>query len=482
MNRTGSTKALTALAVLVAIGLPASAFANAAALGPDMPAWTIHPSGYASDKTSAIEDQEAVPVPDPLDPILANVARAEDLVDSGHPAEALATIQAAFLALDAVPDSRRGVSDLREKLTDLRERCEKMSSSGSGLRNDDGADGAGSTQPQLKPVKAERNDRVDKWMDFFTGRGRDQFQVWLVRSGGYMELLTRNLRAEGVPEELASLVFVESGFNMHARSMARAVGPWQFIRGTAKIFGLKMTPYVDQRRDPELSTRAAARYLRRLYGMFDGSWPLALAAYNSGEGTVQRAIRRQGTDDYWSLKLPRETQEYVPQFLAAMEISSDPERYGFELPPDSPFRFDEVLIRGPVDLKLVSGITSIPFDDLKQLNPMFVRHRSPAGKDGTAIRVPKGKGDEVQELLQTSYRPKPLSKSEVREASRSQRQELRHHPRRHHRARHNTHLVRRGETLSEIGKRYGKTPATLARLNRIGDSGNVKAGQKIRVQ
>ncbi|HMI31491.1 MAG TPA: transglycosylase SLT domain-containing protein, partial [Candidatus Limnocylindrales bacterium] len=447
-NRTGSTKALTALAVLFAIGVPASAFANAAALGPDMPAWTIHPSGYTSDKTSAIEDEETVPVPDPLDPILANVERAEDSIDAGRPSEALATIEAAFLALDAVPDSRRGVSALREKLTKMRERCEKMAGSGSSLQTDDGADGAGSTQPQLKPVKAERNDRVDKWMDFFTGRGRDQFQVWLVRSGGYMELLTRNLRAEGVPEELASLVFVESGFNMHARSMARAVGPWQFIRGTAKIFGLKMTPYVDQRRDPELSTRAAARYLRRLYGMFDGSWPLALAAYNSGEGTVQRAIRRQGTDDYWSLKLPRETQEYVPQFLAAMEISSDPERYGFELPPNSPFRFDEVLIRGPVDLKLVSGITSIPLDDLKQLNPMFVRHRSPAGKDGTAIRVPPGKGDEVQELLLTSYKPKPLSRTELREASRSQRQELRYHPRRHHRARHNTHTVRRGETLS----------------------------------
>ena len=355
-------------------------------------------------------------------------------------------------------------------------------SSGSGLENDEGADGAGTSPQKLRPVKAERNDRVDKWMDFFTGRGRDQFQVWLVRSGGYMELLTRNLRAEGVPEELASLVFVESGFNMHAKSMARAVGPWQFIRGTAKIFGLKMTPYVDQRRDPELSTRAAARYLRRLYGMFDGSWPLALAAYNSGEGTVQRAIRRQGTDDYWSLRLPRETQEYVPQFLAAMEISSDPERYGFELPPNSPFRFDEVLLRGPVDLKLVSGITSIPFDDLRQLNPSFVRHRSPAGAGGTAIRVPKGKGDEVQELLQPSYKPKPLSKSELREASRSQRQELRHHPRRHHRARHNTHLVRRGETLSEIGKRYGKTPATLARINRISDSGQVRVGQKIRVQ
>jgi membrane-bound lytic murein transglycosylase D len=473
-NQARTIAYLPAIALLAAFALPFFA-ADASANGPDMPSWTIQPyTEHDSDKASEESSVPATPVSDPLERTLANVARAEELADAGRAPEALAAIQAALLGLDGMPNSKPEVKELREKLGELRERCEKM-------ETDDGADGAGS-QEKLKPVKAERNDRVDKWIDFFTGRGHDQFQTWLVRSGGYMDLLTHNLRAEGVPEELANLVFVESGFNMHARSVARAVGPWQFIRGTAKIFGLKMTPYVDQRRDPELATRAAARYLRRLYGMFDGSWPLAIAAYNSGEGTVKRAIRSQGTEDFWSLKLPRETQEYVPQFLAVMEISSNPERYGFDLPPNSPFRFDEVLVRGPVDLKLVSGITAIPFDDLQQLNPSFVRHRSPAGANGTSIRVPKGRGDEVQELLQTSYKPKALTKAELRAASRAQRQELRHHPKRHHRSRHNTHLVRRGETLSEIGKRYGRAPATLARLNRIGDSGQLRAGQRIRIQ
>src|SRR5204863_6588731 len=115
---------------------------------------------------------------------------------------------------------------------------------------------------------------------------------------------------------------------MHAKSVARAVGPWQFIRGTARLFGLEMTPYKDERRDPELATRAAARYLRRLYELCDGSWPLALAASNSVEGTVQRAIRRQRTSDFWALRPPRETKDYVPKFMAAMEIASDPGRYG----------------------------------------------------------------------------------------------------------------------------------------------------------
>ncbi|TMQ59801.1 MAG: LysM peptidoglycan-binding domain-containing protein [Candidatus Eisenbacteria bacterium] len=457
--------------------------AEAAAFGPDMPAWMSPAAERAAEKT-IVPPPEPTPnadAQDPLDPIRASVSKAEDQVQSGRPSDALSTIESALKALDQVPQSHPGAAALREELGELKDRCDKLNDSQAALETDDGPDGEGTAPQKLRPVKAEKNERVDKWIDFYTGRGRDQFQLWLVRSGSYMDLLTRNLRAEGVPEELANLVFVESGFNMHARSMARAVGPWQFIRGTAKIFGLKMTPYVDQRRDPELATRAAARYLRRLYGMFDGSWPLALAAYNSGEGTVQRAIRRQGTDDYWSLRLPRETREYVPQFLAAMEIASDPDRYGFELPPNSPFRFDEVLIRGPVDLKLVSNLTEIPIDDLEALNPMFVRHRSPAGKDGTPIRVPHGKGDDVQTVLQTSYKPKPLTRAELREAARAQRHELRHYPRRH-RGRHSTHLVRRGETLSEIGRRYGKAPATLARLNRLSDASQVRAGQRLRLQ
>lgn len=475
-----SIASLPALALLPAIALllPAPVRAESAALGPDMPAWTIQPyaehesEGRNSEKSDEGPTPAAAPAADPFERTLASTAKAEDLIEAGRSSEALAAVNAALLSLDGASDSEPEVKALREKLRDLRERCEKR----------DAADEkrASPAPSRLKPVKAERNERVDKWIDFYSGRGRDDFQKWLGRSGAYMDLLMHHLRAEGVPEELANLVFVESGFNMHARSVARAVGPWQFIRGTAKIFGLKMTPYVDQRRDPELATRAAARYLRRLYGMFDGSWPLALAAYNSGEGTVMRAMRRQRTDDYWSLRLPRETREYVPQFLAAMEIASDPERYGFELPTSSPFRFDEVLIRGPVDLKHVSGITAIPFEELKELNPMFVRHRAPAGQGGTSIRVPKGRGNEVQELLQSFYKPKPLSKSELREASRGHSKELRHHPRRH-RGKH-THLVRRGETLSGIGKRYGKPPTTIARLNRISDSGHLRAGQRIRIQ
>src|SRR5437773_992750 len=411
-NRTRTS--LLAIAFLPAIALLAFAPARAAALGPDMPAWTIRPgSAGTPDKASESPKAETAPVHDPLERTLANVAKAEELMDAGKPSEALPAIQAALLGLDGLPDTQPGVKELREKLGDLKEQCDRMSASV--LETDEGADGSGTPLRKLGPINPERNERVDMWIKYFTGRGREDFQRYLARSGVYMDLLAHNLRAEGVPEELANLVFVESGFNMHARSVARAVGPWQFIRGTAKIFGLKMTPYVDQRRDPELATRAAARYLRKLYEMFDGSWPLALAAYNSGEGTVQRAIRRQRTTDFWALRLPRETKDYVPKFMAAMEIASDPERYGFEIPENSPLRYDEVVVEGAIDLREIGRVSGVEVEELERLNPVFVRHRMPGDQDGTSLKVPHGMGEQIQLALETTYSPRPLSRTELRD-------------------------------------------------------------------
>jgi membrane-bound lytic murein transglycosylase D len=448
----------------------AAGSAGASAFGPDMPGWSQSGPAQASSPSDSHPAES-----DPLTPVRAKLARAEGLAHLGDNTQAYDLADEALDDLRDVPSSGSGAVLLRERLEDLRDRCSRTVDDEA-----DVADGASTDTRKLGPVEAERNDRVDAWIDYYTGRGRDRFQLWITRSASYMDLLTKNLRAEGVPEELANLVFVESGFNMHAKSVARAVGPWQFIRGTARLFGLEMTPYKDERRDPELATRAAARYLRRLYEMFDGSWPLALAAYNSGEGTVQRAIKRQQTTDFWELRLPRETKDYVPKFLAAMEIASDPQRYGFEVPENSPLRYDQVLVEGAVDLKEVARVGGVEVSELERLNPSFVRHRAPGDKDGTALKVPHGMGEDVQLALDTTYNPKPLTKTEIRTATREHRAEIRQPVRR--RGRSGTHIVRRGETLSQIGQRYGTSANRLVELNGLSSASQIRAGQRIRVR
>jgi membrane-bound lytic murein transglycosylase D len=446
-------------------------------MGPDMPGWSEGmqgPDPAGSDhSTPATAQPEANS--DPVVPIQAALAKAKDLAQSGQKSEALSTAEHALQDLTDLPSSRADVILLKEALEDVRSKCARTD-------DDDPEDQlADNLPPSLGPVELERNERVDKWINYYAGRGRERFQVWLQRSGSYMDLLTRNLRAEGVPEELANLVFVESGFNMHAKSVARAVGPWQFIRGTARLFGLEMTAYKDERRDPELATRAAARYLRRLYTMFDGSWPLALAAYNAGEGTVQRAIKRQGTHDFWELRLPRETQDYVPKFLAAMEIASDPQRYGFDLPDNSPLKYDMVTVRGPVDMKELSRVSTVEVDELQRLNPVFVRHRMPADKDGTLLRVPHGMGEQVQQALQSDYKPRPLTKTELRTAVREHKRDLRPVRRGRHGRSGSVHVVRRGETLSQISAKYHLTTRRLRQLNGLADA-DIRAGQRLRLQ
>ena len=471
-------------AVLALVAL-AAAPARARTLGPDIPGWASARAD-ASNGPRVAPDDAKLTATDPLDPIRDRAAAARQAVDSNLPTEALAIVETSMRDLNAIVPAPTGATAIRDQLEETRQSAQSLldkakdSAKQQEKKDEQAKSEEKSGPPRLGPVVPERNEHVEKWIGYYTGRGREVFQKWLSRSGNYMDLLTRNLRAEGVPEELANLVFVESGFNMHAKSVARAVGPWQFIRGTAKLFGLEITPYVDERRDPELATRAAARYLRRLYGTFDGSWPLALAAYNSGEGTVLRAIRRQKTNDFWSLKLPRETREYVPQFMAAMEIASDPERYGFQVPENSPWAVDAITVRGPIDLKLLSSLTEVSLDELQRLNPAFVRHRSPAEKLGTMVRVPHGTGIQLQNVVDNEYRPKPLSNAEIRVAVKAHRLELRGS--RHYRRGGSMHVVRRGETLSAIAARNRTSPARLARLNGISANSHVRAGQRLRVR
>jgi len=318
------------------------------------------------------------------------------------------------------------------------------------------ADRALLDQPAIEDIPLQVNADVLKWIEFFTGAGRSTFERWLKRSGRYMELFRTVLQKEGMPPDLVHLVFVESGFNVNARSYAAAVGPWQFLRSTSRLFGLNVNQWVDERKDPEKATVAAARYLKHLYSIF-GDWPLALASYNAGEGTVLRAIKSQGTTNYWNLRLPRQTEQYVPQFMAALAITRDPVKYGFsEVQFDDPMRFDEVCFKGAVDLHAIAKLADCTVAELKELNPA-VRTTRLSGSGGlTTLRVPEGKSEIIQQKLADGARL-PAVNLTVR------------------------HSVRKGETLTGIAREYSVSATKLASVNGISKKKPLRRGMMLTI-
>lgn len=220
----------------------------------------------------------------------------------------------------------------------------------------------------------------------------------LERSGRYLPRIESILRKEGLPTELAYLPLIESGFRPHAVSPAKAVGLWQFIPDTGRRYGLRIDRFVDERRDPIKSTRAAARYLKDLYGMF-GDWHLSLAAYNTGEGRISRLLSVSDASDFWELSergyLFRETEDYVPGFLAALQIASHPEAYGFDRPEPQPLEYDLVHIEHVMPLATIAGWTGRPLSLLQELNPALIRSIVPPG--GYTVRVPEGTRPMVQQ-------------------------------------------------------------------------------------
>jgi hypothetical protein len=213
----------------------------------------------------------------------------------------------------------------------------------------------------------------------------------LERSGRYVPRISPILKKEGLPAGLAYLPLVESGFQPHAASHARAVGLWQFIPGTGRRYGLRIDKYVDERRDPVKSTHAAARYLKDLYGMF-GDWHLSLAAYNSGEGNISRILDSGRTGDFWEMSergyLYRETENYVPGFLAALQIAAAPEAYGFVPPTPESVEYDIVHVSRPCPLSKVAELCGSSTQEIKELNPAL--HHGVIPPNGYSVRLPKG--------------------------------------------------------------------------------------------
>ncbi len=239
-------------------------------------------------------------------------------------------------------------------------------------------------------------DPVASYISYFSNRGRGTLERALVRSGLYQDMIQRVLREEGVPQDLIYLAQAESGFHPLAVSHAGARGMWQFMASRAKGYGLERDWWIDERQDPEKSTRAAAHHLKDLYTEF-GDWYLAMAAYNSGPGTVQKAVKRTGYADYWQLYkrnvLPKETRNYVPIILAVTIMAKNPAQYGLEnVVADKPLVYDSVNIDYPVDLRLVAECVDAPASTLQDLNPSLLRLTTPKDRE-FELRLPIGTKD-----------------------------------------------------------------------------------------
>jgi membrane-bound lytic murein transglycosylase D len=240
-------------------------------------------------------------------------------------------------------------------------------------------------EAELKTIQSDLplmiNDYVAGYINYFSTRGRSTFEGALARSGRYREMILRIFKEEGIPQDLIYLAQAESGFKPLALSRARARGMWQFMASRGVGYGLRRSAWVDDRQDPEKATRAAAKHLKDLYNQF-GDWYLAMAAYNSGPGNVQQAVKRTGYADFWELYkrdvLPKETKNYVPIILAMTIISKNPAQYGLDaVQPDPPQKYDVVSVDYPIDLRLVAECVEVGVEQLIDLNPSLLRRTTP---------------------------------------------------------------------------------------------------------
>lgn len=301
------------------------------------------------------------------------------------------------------------------------------------------------------------NDRVLSYVELFTGRLKGYLEEGLSRGARFLPMIQDVFRAEGLPLDLAYVPLIESAFKPNAVSRAKAKGIWQFMHGTALENGLQHDWYLDERSDPEKATRAAAKYLKTLHGMFD-DWHLALASYNGGPGRIQRAMQRSGRNDFWSLAessryLPRETRDYVPLILAAVIIARNPEQYGMNIQPMDAPEIETVSLSAAVDLRRVAEWAGTSVETIQDLNPELRRWTTPLRATDYELKVPKGSAAIIHAHLaeMTAEDLAPLTH----------------------------YTVKKSETLLGVARKLGVTRSDLAEANYLSTKATLRSGQRL---
>jgi membrane-bound lytic murein transglycosylase D len=318
---------------------------------------------------------------------------------------------------------------------------------------------------ELDTMPPELQPKVEQWINYFQGRGRPHMERYLARSNQYIQLMKRILRQNGLPEDIVYIALIESGFNSRATSRAAAVGFWQFIKGTGRRYSLEINSMVDERRDPVLATQAAAEYFKGLYSIF-GSWYLSMASYNVGENRVKKEIQTQYTRDFWDLarkrRLPKETVNYVPKFIAAKWIAKNPEKYGFaDIEYEKPVEFELIKVDRALNLKTMASKLGMEYEDFKFLNPKFRGEIAPLKNGILELRVPVGQKDQGLIAAQASFVDKVQFIADAGETE--------------------TYRIRPGDSLYTIARKHHVTASWLKDVNDLKAGKRLKVGMRIQV-